>query len=215
MPTPYPLRSDIALFDIHPAGAMIAATADSRREGIMPPGGPATPEGKAVASRNAVRHGLYTDAIVASTWESEDEWREFHDAVVDALAPHGELEFALATRAAALFWRLRRAPIAEVDLINRAARRADLIAARAGRVPSGEAPGSGDAGDLSARVPASSAVGALLAEARLGPLIRVEARLNRQLLNTLHRIEVLQEHRNGKGAPLPASMSTDSPGHEK
>lgn len=167
----------------------------------MPASGPVTPAGKAVASRNAVRHGLYTSVIVASAWEAEDDWCRFHDATVGSLTPEGALEVALASRAAALLWRLRRVPAAEADLIDRTAERAGRAAARM-ELLAAEAPDSAGPRDFYARVPASPVARALPDESSFAPLIRMEAHLNRQLLHTLHELEALQERRRGNGAPL-------------
>jgi hypothetical protein len=85
----------------------------------MCPTGPITPEGKAVVSRNAIQHGLYARAIVATANEDSEEWIAFHNAAVADLAPAGTVETDLASRAAALLWHLRRLPGAEAEMINR------------------------------------------------------------------------------------------------
>jgi hypothetical protein len=78
--------------------------------------GPRTPEGKAIAARNAIRHGLRSEDIVARH-EALDDWEEFRFEIVDALGPVEALESELAERVASLLWRLRRVPRAEAEAI--------------------------------------------------------------------------------------------------
>lgn len=85
--------------------------------------GPTSAAGRAVASQNSVRHGLYARLTLISGGplaESADEADAFIRAIVGALQPKGALETELAERAASLLWRLRRAPRAEAVLIERA-----------------------------------------------------------------------------------------------
>ncbi len=71
------------------------------------PGGPQTKAGKAVAKLNSLTHGLRAAAPVLPT-ESPEEWAAHRAGIVDALAPAGALEEALAERVALLLWRLGR-----------------------------------------------------------------------------------------------------------
>jgi len=71
------------------------------------PGGPQTKAGKAVAKLNSLTHGLRATTPVLPT-ESPDEWEAHRVGIVDALAPAGALEVALAERVALLLWRLGR-----------------------------------------------------------------------------------------------------------
>jgi hypothetical protein len=69
--------------------------------------GPRTAEGKAIASRNATRHGIFA-AVPVIPGESPEEWEAHRSGVVESLAPVGLLEVNLAERAALLLWRLQR-----------------------------------------------------------------------------------------------------------
>jgi hypothetical protein len=69
--------------------------------------GPKTAEGKAAVSQNAVKHGLFTDSIVAC--ETEAEYEAFYGELLAELAPRGVVELLLAERIVSLWWRLRRA----------------------------------------------------------------------------------------------------------
>jgi hypothetical protein len=69
--------------------------------------GPKTPEGKAVSSKNALRHGLAAVVPVIPGERAED-WQVFRSAIVESLAPFGAFEEELAERVALASWRLRR-----------------------------------------------------------------------------------------------------------
>ena len=71
--------------------------------------GPKTPEGKARASMNALKHGLRAVSLAVPYLEAPEDWTAHHDQVVRDLAPVGYLETVLSERAAALLWRLGRA----------------------------------------------------------------------------------------------------------
>ena len=70
--------------------------------------GPRTPEGKAVVSQNAVKHGLLARQVVIRD-EDPDEFDSFRDGMLEELAPEGSVEALLAERLIGLSWRLRRA----------------------------------------------------------------------------------------------------------
>ena len=79
--------------------------------------GPKTPAGKAVASRNALRHGLLSrDAVLPD--EDEDLFRELHYAICAQLAPVGEIEEVLVERIVMCIWRLRRLIRIEAGVIQ-------------------------------------------------------------------------------------------------
>jgi hypothetical protein len=69
--------------------------------------GPKTVEGKAAVSKNAIKHGLFTDSVV--TGETEAEYAAFQSELLAELAPRGVVEILLAERVVSLWWRLRRA----------------------------------------------------------------------------------------------------------
>ena len=70
--------------------------------------GPRTPEGKAVVSQNAVKHGLLAKQAVI-VGEDPGEYEFYRDQMVGELAPVGLVESMLAERVVSLSWRLRRA----------------------------------------------------------------------------------------------------------
>ena len=69
--------------------------------------GPATPEGKAVSSQNATKHGL-TGSVVVLPTESRNEFHLFRAEVIDSLEPEGPVEREFAQIVANSQWRLRR-----------------------------------------------------------------------------------------------------------
>src|SRR5688572_13958595 len=71
-------------------------------------GGPKTPAGKAIASRNALIHGIFTAVPVVPGLEHPDQWEAHRLGLVTSLNPVGHFEEVLVERLAALLWRLRR-----------------------------------------------------------------------------------------------------------
>jgi hypothetical protein len=69
--------------------------------------GPKTPEGKAISSKNATRHGLLAKFVVLS---SEDVvlFAENVDELIERFQPADGVEMALIEEMAAAHWRLRR-----------------------------------------------------------------------------------------------------------
>jgi len=70
--------------------------------------GPRTAQGKATASRNAVKHGLLAEQVVIHG-EDPAEFDLYREGMLVELAPVGAVEAILAERAVSLAWRLRRA----------------------------------------------------------------------------------------------------------
>jgi len=70
--------------------------------------GPRTVEGKAIASQNAVTHGLLAQKNVI-VGEDLGEFEFYRDEMLSELAPGGAMESMLAERVVSLSWRLRRA----------------------------------------------------------------------------------------------------------
>jgi hypothetical protein len=90
----------------------------SRRNGARSKG-PKTPEGKARASRNALKHGLCAGHHVVVDGESAEAFAAFEAALLADLAPAGALQTLLAGRIARAAWRLERAERIEAELFAR------------------------------------------------------------------------------------------------
>ncbi|HKD07369.1 MAG TPA: hypothetical protein VKB79_15815 [Bryobacteraceae bacterium] len=82
------------------------------------PTGPRTPEGKAISSQNALKHGLFTrrDFVLP---DERDEYNETLRSLLNQLCPDGILEQTFADEIMSAQWRLRRCRIAESDLAAR------------------------------------------------------------------------------------------------
>jgi hypothetical protein len=91
------------------AALLSPARAEASRRNGAKSRGPATPEGKARTSRNALKHGLCAGHHVVVEGESPEAFAAFEAALVDDLAPAGALQKLLAGRIARAAWRLERA----------------------------------------------------------------------------------------------------------
>ena len=69
--------------------------------------GPRTSKGKAIASKNSVKHGLFTRQTVISSEEQAD-FDLYRDLMLTELAPETPLQSMLAERIISLSWRLIR-----------------------------------------------------------------------------------------------------------
>ena len=90
---------------------------EANRENAKHSTGPVTAEGKAKASRNALKHGLLSREVVLRT-EDRAEFVAFRDRMAEDLRPEGELEETLAERVAGQWWRLKRVARMESALIE-------------------------------------------------------------------------------------------------
>ena len=84
------------------------AQVQANRSNAQKSTGPRTPEGKAVAAQNAVRHGLLAKEVVVKG-EDPGEFEFYRQQMLEELAPVGLMEEMLAQRIVGLSWRLRRA----------------------------------------------------------------------------------------------------------
>ena len=116
--------------------------------------------------RRRVTHDDLTDQC------AEDDWQTHRTNIIDALAPVGALETALAEHVASVLWRLRRVMMYESASIDE---RQHLE-------------------QLSARL--------LPHPDTIDRIIRHEAHLVRQLLQLLRELEARQDARHGKPTPL-------------
>jgi hypothetical protein len=72
--------------------------------------GPQTPQGKALASQNSLKHGLLARRNVITT-ESQEEFDLHRDTLLNELDPQTPMESMLADRIVSLSWRLKRADL--------------------------------------------------------------------------------------------------------
>lgn len=79
--------------------------------------GPRTKVGKDRSRRNALRHGLTSETVIASL-EDRTEYKEFEAALFETFNPVTIVECELTARLASLLWRLRRAASIETGLFS-------------------------------------------------------------------------------------------------
>ncbi len=78
--------------------------------------GPRTPEGKARAAQNALKHGLRAEHLVTVGDEDPAAFEALESALIEELAPDGALQRLLASRIARAAWRLERTERIEAAL---------------------------------------------------------------------------------------------------
>ena len=165
-------------------------------------GGPKTDNGKAIASRNALAHGINSTEPVIEGMETHDDWQRHLDGILASLDPAGALEETLAERAANLLWRLHRITRFEVAVTARQVAGAETSIA----IADAYADGTISSGKLPAIDPervARAQEACVLADHRdLDKIMRYEAHLHRQCLQTLHELEALQARRRGEQTHL-------------
>jgi len=152
-------------------------------------GGPRTHAGKANSSRNALKHGLTSKAIVVFD-ESPEEFDAFKAGVSIRLQPADSFEEFLVERIAVCAWRLRRAQRIEREIFD----------------------GYNSIQFFSPfQQPTAGAVYALDAAAgeKLGKLARHEAAIERSMLRALHELQRLQAVRNGIAVSVPGVLDVD------
>jgi hypothetical protein len=84
------------------------AKAESNRLNSLRSTGPKTPAGKAKVSRNAEKHGAYSEALTMLL-ETPEEFQALKAGLVETLTPAGPMECRLVDRLASLWWRMDRA----------------------------------------------------------------------------------------------------------
>ena len=172
--------------------------------------GPNTDRGKAAVRLNAVKHGLRSDAPVLPG-ESFSDWQRHLEGISESLQPEGHLETVLAEIIASLLWRLRRAQRFEVAAVSefqaQAAEDLQVAAAYAqGTLSKGIIP------DVPAElVQQVEARRILPPDESLNKIMRYDAHLHRQYIQTLHELEALQSRRRGEHSPLSRLDITASP----
>src|SRR3981081_419208 len=78
---------------------IIAAQSNGRKSQ-----GPVTPEGRATAAKNAIKHNIVSKALVL-TMEDEASFAEHQKNYFDQFQPEGEIEFGLVTDMVVAKWR--------------------------------------------------------------------------------------------------------------
>jgi hypothetical protein len=90
---------------------------EANRRNALKSTGPRTEAGKQQSRRNALRHGLTAETIIASLEDAED-YRAFEAAVIADYDAQSTVERELVLRLASLLWRLHRVTIMETGLFE-------------------------------------------------------------------------------------------------
>jgi hypothetical protein len=90
---------------------------EANRRNALKSTGPITPEGKERSRRNAVRHGLTAETVIAALEDAED-YQAFEAAVTADYDAETAVERELVLRLASILWRLRRATGIETTLFD-------------------------------------------------------------------------------------------------
>src|SRR5260370_10389876 len=146
--------------------------------------GPVTPQGRAISSRNSLRHGLTAKAVVLAV-ESREEFQALLDDHVNQFQPATAVESSLVQTMAIARWRLNRIAGIEANLFGNAFLRL------AGRELQGEEPVARAFRDLADNGKS------------LAVLLRYESTLTRTYDRALKPLDQLQRAR--KAAPITAA----------
>ncbi len=90
---------------------------EANRRNALKSTGPITPEGKERSRRNALRHGLTAETVIAAL-EDADDYQAFEAAVTADYDAETAIERELVLRLASVRWRLRRATGVEMALFE-------------------------------------------------------------------------------------------------
>lgn len=95
---------------------------EANKENALLSTGPRSEEGKAVVSKNAVKHGIFTSELIIEQGEGKESRAEYEallQNLTDYFDPRGQLESALVEKIAVDFWRLKRVIRFETGSIRR------------------------------------------------------------------------------------------------
>jgi hypothetical protein len=162
--------------------------------------GPKTAAGKAVVSRNAVRHGLLSEESVLPR-EDAGIFEEFRKALCQELKPVGGLEALLVDRIVSSAWRLRRLITIEVSLFM--GKLADI------QQETKEDEKCFMVFDKASKTSYPLGVAFRYGADTVSKMSRYESMLERGLYKALHELQRLQAARNGIPVPLPAAIDVD------
>lgn len=118
---------------------------EANRRNALKSTGPSTLEGKLISRRNALRHGLTAETVIAEL-EDLDDYQAFEAAVISDYDAETAVERELVLRLASALWRLRRATGIETALFDSVAKGACIRQDEAQREPpvSKAAPSAGN-----------------------------------------------------------------------
>ena len=196
-------------------------------------GGVKTPEGKAIAAQNAIKHGATSTAILLPG-EDANEFDALSEQLWDHFIPQGPLEELLLKRVASLMWRLHRCERAERGMLVRRHYTQREIEARAEAAQyiriddildtqnlgktitilnkSGFAKAEKEAGQMKQLQTGHDAFPGVSFHAEQEGLLnlsRYETGIERSLFRALHELERYQAIRKGLSVSPPVVVSVD------
>src|SRR5450756_1440415 len=99
---------------------------EANRRNALKSTGPTTPEGKEHSRRNALRHGLTAETVIATLEDAED-YQAFEAAVIADYDVESAVERELVLRLASILWRLRRATGIETAVFESVTAKSDKV----------------------------------------------------------------------------------------
>jgi hypothetical protein len=182
---------------------------EANRRNAMKSTGPRSAEGKCVASRNAIKHGLFAEMLLSG--EGAEVFEAFTELMLRRLNPRDILEMQVAERIISVAWRLKRTATAE-NLLYRA-RETKLRLEQVER----------ESAEIERELPAAAVMVRMIQEDHDPALERMH-RYERRLESTLHRclrqLRQLREEESDQSESefvrmLLESGKTKPPGHFK
>ncbi|MHC4165606.1 MAG: hypothetical protein ACYSWQ_01470 [Planctomycetota bacterium] len=204
-----------------PKGEQISTEAqtNANRENSKKSTGPRTAEGKAAASQNAFKHGLFVNKAVVRD-ESQDEYDRHRQVLLAEWDPAGQMESIVAARLVNLTWRLERAQRMQNQSIDYLGI-AELRKYRAGIFAERYHEANG-VSMQEAAVPADHLLLGRLAvvdwtnDRVLDRMMLYERRIENSMYKTMHELERLQKARKdeqARAAPCRGRLARASRGH--
>lgn len=185
--------------------------------------------GKAISSRNGIRHGFFAHSALIPG-ESAEEYAVFRDSILASIDPEGPLEAVMTGNLIDAAWQMRRYPAATAAIITTEmynaladqARDESFLHRHAERIEAGDVGKPAEAREarlredemtVAANSPSTALGRAFLrdpnAAAVLWRLSHFQAAAERSLFRSLHEIQRLQAARNGEFVPAPTALDVD------
>jgi|WetSurMetagenome_2_1015567.scaffolds.fasta_scaffold03061_9 hypothetical protein len=96
------------------------AKREANKQNAQKSTGPTSLAGRGKSSKNALRHGLLSKALVLPCVEKAKDWEAHKDAIFDTLKPDNHVEAILVERIAIIAWRLARLARYENETLSQA-----------------------------------------------------------------------------------------------
>ena len=160
----------------------------------LPKDGPTPPHGKAIASKNALKHGLLSQEVLMDH-EEADSLVLLSESITESLNPVGTMETLMVDRIITNVWRLRRAIFVETQTMDWYTHEKLL-----------------DFDNTPEEQMDRRYTKKILSNDSVEKILRYETTIERGIFKALHELERMQAVRNGREVALPSmvDMSLDS-----